>query len=79
MIVSVIYYDHKISGYAGREYTYKTELPLKPFQKVLVPVADGTKKRALVTNVDLPDSVIDPSWSNRVKEIKEYDNEENTK
>lgn len=72
MIVSVIYYDDKLKGYGGREYTYRTELPLQVFQKVFAPTIDGVKK-ALVVDIDLPESVIDPAWADRVKEIKEID------
>lgn len=72
MIVSVIYFDEKMNAYGGREYTYRTELPLALFQKVLAPTIDGLKK-ALVVEVDLPESVIDPAWADRVKEIKEID------
>lgn len=72
MIVSVIYYDEKLNAYGGREYTYRTELPLIPFQKVLAPTKDGLKK-ALVVEVDLPESVIQKEWADRVKEIREVD------
>lgn len=72
MIVSVIYFDELAGGYAGRKYTYRTNLPLRPFQKVLAPTPKGDK-RALVIDVDMPESVIDPAWADRVKEIKEID------
>ena len=72
MIVSVIYFDEKMNGYGGREYTYRTELPLAPFQKVLAPTIDGLKK-ALVVEVDMPESVIQKEWADRVKEIREVD------
>ena len=72
MIVSVIYFDEKAGGYAGCEYTYLTDLPLQPFQKVFAPTKDGRKK-ALVTQIDLPESAIDPAWSHRVKWIRELD------
>ena len=72
MIVTVLYYDSLMNAYAGRAYTYRTNLPLKPFQKVLAPTPDGDKK-ALVVEVDLPESVIDEAFADRVKEIKELD------
>lgn len=72
MLVSVIYFDELADGYAGRKYTYRTNLPLRPFQKVLAPTPKGDK-RALVIDVDMPESVIDPAWADRVKEIKEID------
>ena len=72
MIVTVLYYDEMAHGYGGNEYTYRTELPLQPFQKVLAPTVDGLK-RALVTQINLPESAIKPEWADRVKEIKELD------
>lgn len=75
LLVEVVYFDETVNGYGGRGYTYKTELPLKPFQKVLAPTYKGDKK-ALVTKVNLPDSAIDPAWAYKVKEIKEIDNGE---
>ncbi len=72
VLVSVIYYDELMNAYAGREYTYRTNLRLKLFQKVLAPTPDGNKK-ALVVDIDLPESAINPEWAERVKEIKEID------
>lgn len=74
MYVSVIYYSEKNNGYCGRGYTYKTELPLKVGDKVLVPVGnDVESKRAMVVDVDLPDSAVDPAWADKVKSITQYD------
>lgn len=72
MLVSVIFYDESVQAYCGRDYTYKTELPLKVFQKVICPTYKGDKK-ALVTEVNLPDSVVDPSWADKLKEITQID------
>ena len=72
--MSVIYYDELINAYAGREYTYLSDLPLQPFQKVFAPTKDGRKK-ALVVDIDLPESAIDPAWATRLKEISLIDNE----
>ena len=72
MLVSVLYYNTKISGYAGREYIYKTELPIKLFQKVIAPVPDG-KKKALVVDINLPESSVDSTWANKIQEITEID------
>ena len=74
MYVSIVYYDPASNSYAGREYTYKTELPLLPYQKVIAPTAKGDKK-ALVTRINIPEKEINPEWADRIKEIKEYDNE----
>lgn len=73
MLVSVLYYNDNLKGYSGRKYTYRTELPLAVFQKVIVPVADGSKKKALVTDVDLPESTVDPAWADKLKNITELD------
>ena len=73
MLVSVLYYNDSVGGYSGRSYTYRTELPLEVFQRVVVPVADGSKKKALVTEINLPESVVDPSWADKLKSITELD------
>lgn len=75
MIVKVLYHKAELSGYGGRAYTFKTNLPLKPMQKVLVPSMDGEKKKALVVEIDVPETEIDPEWAYRLKEIKEMDTE----
>ena len=72
-----MYYNELTRSYCGKEYTYKTELPLKLFQKVLVPVSGGGKKKALVVDIDLPESVVDPAWADKLKEITEIYYEEN--
>lgn len=74
MYVKIIYYNERSHGYGGRGYTYRTELPLKIGDKVLVPVGrEQEGKRALVIDIDLPDSEIDPAWADKVKEIAQYD------
>ena len=74
MIIRVKYFNDKIKAYLGAEYTYKTDLDLKPYEKVLAPVANSTEpKRAIVTSINLPTSVISPSWADRVQKIKERD------
>ena len=78
MIVSVIYYDETAKAYAGRHYTYLTGLPLKLFEKVKAPVLVNDEivlKKALVVDIDLPESVIDPAWADRVRIITERDQE----
>ena len=72
MIVTVLYYDEVAKGYGGSEYTYRTNLPLIPYQKVICPTYKGNKK-AIVKQINLPESVIDSAWADRVKEIKELD------
>lgn len=72
MIVRVKYLNEALRGYMGAEYTYITSLELKPYDKVIAPTYDGDKK-ALVTQVNLPNECISPSWADRVKEIVKYD------
>ena len=76
MFVKVKYLDASLNAYAGIEYTYKTNLVLEPFTKVLAPVRgrDGIEtKKALVTQIDVPEWEVNPEWE--LKEIKEFDNE----
>lgn len=73
MLVKVKYYKEDLAGYGGREYTFDTKLPLIPYQRVLVPSNDGEPKKALVTEVNVPESEIDEAWASRIKEIKEMD------
>ena len=74
MYVTVRYYRDEASGYAGRPYTYRTELPLKPGDKVIAPTAKGDNA-AQVAEINLPDSAVDPTWADKVKEITRYDTE----
>lgn len=73
MIVKVKYFNEEVNGYGGQEYTYRTNLAVQPYTKVIAPTYKGDNK-ALVTKVDLPESTIDPAWADRVQWIKEYDN-----
>lgn len=72
MIVKVSYYKPEYKAYSARGYTYRTELPLKVGDKVIAPTVNGEQK-ALVTAVNLPESVINPAWSASVKTIAKYD------
>lgn len=71
-IVTVVYLDEKSNTYGGREYTYRTKLPLKRYMKVIAPTYDGEKK-ALVWETGLPESVIQPEWADAVKWISKLD------
>ena len=73
MYVKVKYHKDDLNGYGGKEYTFLTHLPLIPYQKVLVPSNDGETKKAIVVEVNVPESEIDKAWANRIKEIKELD------
>lgn len=44
------------------------------YRKVIAPIGDeGEEKKAIVTEVNLPDETIDPAWADRVKAITKYD------
>ena len=74
MYCSVIYYSEKTHGYCGRNYVYETDLDLKVGDKVLCPIGgEMTQKRAIVIDVDVPSSEIDPTWKDRIKKIMDYD------
>lgn len=56
MYVSVFYREDASEGYrAGRAYTYETDLPLKPLDKVIAPTAKNPEQRAMVVDIDLPE------------------------
>lgn len=76
MYVKVKYRKDDLNGYGGREYTFSTKLPLQPYQKVLVPSNDGEPKKALVTEINMPESEIDKAWADRIKEITQLDTEQ---
>lgn len=75
MIVKAMYYKPKMNGYGGQAYTFRTDLPLKAGDRVLAPGGEGTPKKAIITEVDLPEGVIDVRWADRVKHITQYDTE----
>lgn len=75
MIVKAIYYKPWKKAYGGQAYTFRTNLPLHPGDHVLVPGSEADEKPAMITDVDLPESVIDPAWADRVKWITRMDTE----
>lgn len=75
MIVKAIYYKPRQKAYGGQAYTFRTNLPLHPGDRVLVPGSEADEKPAMITEVDLPESVIDPAWADRVKWITQMDTE----
>lgn len=75
MIVKATYYKPWQKGYSGQAYTFRTSLPLQPGDHVLVPGSDADEKPAMITEIDLPESVIDPAWADRVKWITRMDTE----
>ena len=75
MIVKAMYHKPKLNGYGGQAYTFRTNLPLQPGDHVLVPGSEADEKPAMITEVNLPESVIDVRWADRVKYITQYDAE----
>lgn len=75
MIVKAIYYKPWQKAYGGQAYTFRTNLPLQPGDHVLVPGSEADEKPAMITEVNLPESVIDPAWADRVKWITRMDTE----
>jgi len=74
MIIKVKYMDKHTNFYSGKEYTYRTDLALTPLMKVLAPAGDPPEiKRAIVTQVNLPESTISQEWADRVQKITEVD------
>lgn len=53
MFVNCLFYKDEAQGYSGRAYTYRTELPLKVGDKVLLPVRGDEPKRGMVVMVHL--------------------------
>lgn len=74
MYAGVKFYRESAQGYAGRAYSYETELPLKVGDRVIVPAGEG-KNRAIVTEVNVPRESIDPAYF-PLKRITEYDEPE---
>lgn len=80
MIVRVLYRKY-INGldsgfYGGMEYAFKTELPLKHGDKVLVPSgSDNEQKRAIVVGVDIDPETVEPRILKILKDITMYDPE----
>lgn len=75
MIVKAIYYKPWQKAYGGQAYTFRTNLSLHLGDRVLVPGSEADEKPAMITEVDLPESVIDPAWADRVKWITRMDTE----
>ena len=76
MICKVKYFNEAINGYAGAEYTYRTDLPVVKFMKVFAPVRGRygiEMKKALVTEINVPEWEVNPELE--LKEIKEFDYE----
>lgn len=77
MICKVKYWKGELlNGYAGREYTYLSDLPLRVGDKVVAPTAKEPMQKAIVVATNLPDTVIDPAWKHALRYITQMDEEE---
>ena len=62
--------------FGGQEYLYKTDLPVVIGSHVLAPTKDDPEPTpATVTQVNLPESEINPAWASRVKAITQWDDD----
>ena len=78
MFVTVQYFKEQFNAYAGKEYTFKTDLDLVEFQKVLVPTnKKGEFKKALVRRINVKWEDIDPDYRDNLKTITQIDKGEN--
>lgn len=72
MYVKVMYFKDWRGDYGGNAYTYATNLELKVGDKVIAPTQSGDKK-ALVVQVNVPESEINPQWADKIKNISVMD------
>lgn len=77
MYIKVKYFKPFDEAYGGREYTYKTDLPLNEGDKVIAPTVNGDMK-AIVTAVNVPEGQIDERWADKIRAIDTYDKEDET-
>lgn len=73
MNVRVRFWKDEAQGYASsRDYLYFTRLPLRIYDAVIAPTRSNPMQRAIVTQVNVPDSEISLSYAYNLKEITEY-------
>lgn len=72
MLVNIRYYKPLHKAYAGNAFTYRTSLPLNVGDKVMAPTKGGDK-RAMVVEVNVPESRVDEHILPLLKEITAYD------
>lgn len=68
MFIKVQYYK-AFDLYAGRLYTYKTELAVEPGDKVIAPTYNEPRQKAVVREINVEKPVFD------CREITEFDPE----
>lgn len=72
MLVNIRYYKPLHKAYAGNTFTYRTDLPMNVGDKVMAPTKGGDK-RAMVVEVNVPESRVDERIMPLLKEITAYD------
>lgn len=72
MLVNIRYYKPLHKAYAGNTFTYRTCLPLNVGDKVMAPTKGGDK-RAMVVEINVPESRVDERIMPLLKEITAYD------
>lgn len=72
MLVNIRYYKPLHKAYAGNAFTYRTSLPLNVGDKVMAPTQGGDK-RAMVVEINVPESRVDERIMPLLKEITAYD------
>lgn len=72
MLVNIRYYKPLHKAYLGNNFTYRTALPLTVGDKVMAPTQGGDK-RAMVVEVNVPESRVDERIMPLLKEITAYD------
>ena len=72
MLVNIRYYKPLHRAYAGNTFTYRTNLPLNVGDKVMAPTKGGDK-RAMVVEINVPESRVDERIMPLLKEITAYD------
>ena len=72
MLVNIRYYKPLHRAYAGNTFTYRANLPLNVGDKVMAPTQGGDK-RAMVAEINVPESRVDERIMPLLKEITAYD------
>ena len=72
MLVNIRYFKPLHKAYAGNTFTYRTRLSLNVGDKVMAPTKGGDK-RAMVVEINVPESRVDERIMPLLKEITAYD------
>ena len=72
MLVNIKYFKPNMNAFYGNSFTYRTSLNLQVGDKVMAPTKGGDK-RAMVVEINVPESRVDERIMPLLKEITEYD------